>query len=340
MMPKMRGFPVRWSTGAVDKRPVTNSKAPIVVALGGNAISPLGQGGDIASQFKHTRISCRSLVPIVEAGFPLVITHGNGPQVGAALRRVELSAHAVYPLDLGICVADVQGGMGYMIAQCLMNELRTHDRPDLVTTLITSVEVDPDDPALHHATKPIGSLFDEEEADVHRQRHGWTMVKVSGGYRRVVASPMPRRVVELDVIRQCLADGNIVIAVGGGGIPVYRDAHGQHRGLQAVIDKDLASGCLAKDLGAQTLVILTAVDAVYLDFNTPKARSLDRLTVDEARRLYDDGQFPAGSMGPKMRAVIEFLESTDAPDARACIGDLGQLGDVLAGKAGTTITRT
>jgi len=335
----MRVFPVRSTTPTVDKEPVPDRPAPIVVALGGNALSPLGQGGDIASQFKHTRISCRALAPIVASGMPLVITHGNGPQVGAALRRVELSAHAVYPLDLGICVADVQGGMGYMISQSLMNELRSRGRKDVVATLITSVEVDPDDPALHKATKPIGSLFDADEAEMHRQRHGWTMVQVNGGYRRVVASPTPVRIVQLDVIRQCLDAGNVVVAVGGGGIPVYRDDHGQLRGLQAVIDKDLASGVLARHLGARTLVILTAVDAVYLDFKKPNARALDRLTVAEARRLYDEGHFPVGSMGPKMRAVIEFLETSDDPNARACIGDLGQLGNVLAGTAGTTITR-
>jgi carbamate kinase len=323
-----------------DKDLVNDARRPIVVALGGNAISPLGEPGDITAQFRHTRLSCRSLANIAGGGVPLAITHGNGPQVGAALRRVELSAREIYPLDLGICVADIQGGMDYRIGQCLMNELHQRGQRRLVTTLVTSVEVDPDDPALAKATKPIGSRFDSDEARLHAERHGWAMAEVSGGWRRVVASPRPQHIVEIDVIRQCLDAGNIVISVGGGGVPVYRDAQGVLHGLEAVIDKDLASGLLARALGARALVILTAVSGVFVDFGTVAERAIERITVAEARRLYDEGQFPAGSMGPKMLACIEYLEGVDAPDARAHIGDLTQLDDILAGKAGTTITRT
>lgn len=316
-----------------------DGSAPIVVALGGNAISPVGEEGNIAQQFRQTRQTIAGLRRLLVAGAPMIITHGNGPQVGNAIRRVELSAHEVYPLDLGICVADVQGGMGYMIAQSMMNDLRRQGVDRIVTTIVTTVEVDRNDPAFSKPTKPIGSFFGREEAEQYKRQYGWEMVEIpKHGYRRVVPSPKPIAIVEIDLIRRLVEAGELLVAVGGGGIPVYRDEKGDLEGCEAVIDKDLAAGLLAGGVGAATLFIVTAVDKVCLDFGKPTERKLDHLGVADARRHLADGQFPPGSMGPKIQAAINFLQSSQRDDARVIICDIEHISQAMDGKAGTTIT--
>jgi carbamate kinase len=319
---------------------MSQSPAPIVVALGGNALSPDGREANIAQQFAQTRRTALGLLDLLTGDQPVVITHGNGPQVGNAVRRVELSAHEVYPLDLGICVADLQGGMGYMIAQCFTNVLRQHGVERVVAAILTSVLVDRDDPALADPTKPIGGHYSPQQAEERIKEYGWRMVEIPGrGFRRVVPSPTPREILEVGLIRRLVAAGEIVVAVGGGGIPVYRDEQGNLEGLEAVIDKDLASGLLARQLGASTFLILTQEPQVYLDFGKPSQRGLDRLTIEDARRYLAEGQFPRGSMGPKIRAAIDFLDAVTCPEPRVIIGAIEEISDAMAGRAGTTITR-
>jgi carbamate kinase len=312
---------------------------PIVVALGGNAISPEDQEGNIPQQFRTTRATVVHLVDLIEMGARLLITHGNGPQVGNVLRRVELAAHEVYTLPLDICGADTQGGMGYMIAQCLNNELRRRGIDLTASTIITAVEVDSNDPEFEHPTKPVGHFYTPKEAAEMRRRYGWEMVKSrrNGKYRRVVPSPRPRRIVEVKLIRECVAAGDLVIAGGGGGVPVTRDENGDYIGVEAVIDKDRTSALLASAIGAGTFVIATPVDKVALNFGKPDQQAIDRMTVSEAKRHLADGQFPPGSMGPKIEAAIDYLEHVGDPEARVIISDLHHLAAAIDVREGTWI---
>jgi carbamate kinase len=313
----------------------------LVVALGGNAISKPGASPDIPSQFSTTAETAKSLAGLIEEGHRLVITHGNGPQVGKVLRRVELSVPTVYPLPLEICVADTQGGMGYMIAQCLGNELRRRGLHNRVTSLITTICVDRHDPAFDNPTKPIGGFYDKQAADVLQRDDGWIMTEVlKGQYRRVVPSPAPIDITEKEAIKTLVACGEIVITCGGGGVPVVRGDDGQYEGVAAVIDKDLASALLAKNLAADGMIVLTSVDRVCLNFEQPNQTELDRLTLDEARRHLAAGQFPAGSMGPKIESAVQFLDGSENPDAFVLIAAPQHLRDALHGQTGTRITRT
>lgn len=307
-----------------------------VVALGGNAISRKGEDDTIANQFRHTRASLAAIVPLVKRGYNLAITHGNGPQVGNLLLRVDLARGKAPILPLGVCVADTGGGMGYMIAQSLQNRLLQEGIDRAVATIITQVIVDRDDPALTDPAKYIGQFYTEEEAGRFATERGW-VVKQDGdrGWRRVVGSPVPRGIVEGPVIRAMVEGGTIVIAAGGGGIPVSVEADGSHEGIDAVIDKDRASAVLGASIGADTLIILTNVDRVALNFGRPDERALDHLTLAEARRYLAEGHFPRGSMGPKIEAAIQFLES----DGRlVIIGSIDQAAAALDGDAGTRIT--
>jgi len=314
---------------------------PIVVALGGNAISPGEAKGDdvIARQFSATRKTVAALVDLIELGGRLLVTHGNGPQVGAALRRVELTSKDVYPLPLHICGADTQGGMGYMISQCFNNELRRRRLDIVANTIITTVVIDKDDPEFQHPTKPVGSYFTAEDAEVMRKKYGWRMVRArrNDQYRRVVPSPAPRRVIESRLIRECIAAGDLIVAGGGGGVPVADDGVGGYAGIEGVIDKDRTSAILAREIGAGTLVIATAIRKVSLNFNKPNQKSIDRMTVAEARRYQADGQFPPGSMGPKIEAAIDFLTNADDPEAVVIICDLARLMEATNGRDGTWI---
>jgi carbamate kinase len=313
----------------------------IVVAVGGNAVSPPGRQGNIADQFAATRLVAVSLADLILQGHQLVITHGNGPQVGNVMRRVEIAArHDVYPLPLDIVVADTEAGIGYMICQCVMNELISRGNQRVCTTIITTVCVDADDPAMQNPTKPVGPFMTAEQASAHAREHGW-VVKEDGrrGWRRVVPSPKPREIVELDVIRTMVVAGLIVIAAGGGGIPVTRQADGSYRGLEAVIDKDYTSGLLATALGADRLAILTGVDRVQRDFDKPTARPIDVMSAAEAERLLSAGEFSPGSMAPKILAAIEFVRQCSNPAAEALITSCEGAADAFNGGTGTRIVR-
>ncbi|MCZ6655456.1 MAG: carbamate kinase [Planctomycetota bacterium] len=312
----------------------------LVVALGGNAISKPGEPPDIPNQFKTTAETAKSLADLIEAGHRIVITHGNGPQVGKVLRRVELSVPTVYPLPLEICVADTQGGMGYMIAQCLGNELHRRGLPGRVTAVVTTICVDRHDPAFDSPTKPIGSFYDKQAADELQRNDGWVMTEVLiGQYRRVVPSPAPIEIMEKEAIKKLVAGGEIVITCGGGGVPVVRNDDGQYQGVAAVIDKDLASALLARDIAADGMIVLTSIARVCLNFEKPNQTELDRLTLDEARRHLAAGQFPPGSMGPKIESAVQFLENSQNPDAFVLIATPERLREALDGKTGTRITR-
>ncbi|MFH1746893.1 MAG: carbamate kinase [Planctomycetota bacterium] len=316
------------------------TKGPMVVALGGNAISRPGEEGNIEQQFRNTRETARHLTDLVEAGCRLIITHGNGPQVGNVLRRVEIAASEVYRLPLDICGADTQGGMGYMIAQCLRNELARRGNPRGVATLVTSVEVDPEDPDFQNPTKPIGDFYNAARAEELSNQRGWLMVEIPGqGFRRVVPSPKPLAIVEIKLIRQLAAQGELLITAGGGGVPVIRTADGDHVGVEAVIDKDRTSGRLARAIGAATFLIVTNIERVALNFRQPNEKFLERITLAEAREYYDAGHFPAGSMGPKMEAAIDFLEGARDPDACVIICGLRHMAAALSGHSGTWILK-
>ena len=279
----------------------------IVAALGGNAIIRPGQKGTIQEQFDNTFESMGHIAHLVRAGHRVVLTHGNGPQVGFIMIQVEAARGKVPYMPLNVDVAQSQGSMGYMIAQSLVNQLKDHHLDTQVAPVVTQVLVNPNDPAFEHPTKPVGPFYSREEAD-EVDRCGHVVVEDSGrGWRRVVASPRPVDIVEVGVIRELVQDGVIVVACGGGGIPVVEE-DGDLKGVDAVIDKDLASSLLAAEIGADIVMFLTTVDKVSLNYNTPGQVELDRLTVEEARGYLSDGQFPPGSMGPKIQAAVEFVE--------------------------------
>ncbi len=311
----------------------------VVVALGGNAISRPDQDGNVEEQFANARMTARALADLADAGYHLLITHGNGPQIGNFLLRNEASAGTIYPLPMEVAAAHVQGGMGFMIAQTLMNEFESRCRPRGVTTIITTVEVDAHDRSFEKPTKPIGRILSKADARRYMTDEGWCVKEIQPGkWRRVVASPPPRRILELDIIRRLVADGELLVACGGGGIPVVRSEHGELTGAAAVIDKDLATALLASELDAMMMMILTNVDRVSVDFGTPTEHGLDSVSVAEAQRYYDDGQFPPGSMGPKVQGALHFLKASKRPDTRVIIGPLDHAADAIAGRIGTHIT--
>ncbi|MBN1423333.1 carbamate kinase [Candidatus Fermentibacteria bacterium] len=280
----------------------------IVIALGGNSIIPVGSKGTIGEQFAVTRQSMLGVARLVRKGYRIVITHGNGPVVGNILLRNEMARSVVPPMPLGICVADSAGGMGYMIQQCLHNMLQKLGVQREVVTVVTQVLVDRGDPAFRNPTKPIGPFYTAAEAEERRNHDGWNIVEDAGrGYRRVVASPRPIDVVESSSIAALVREGIIVIAVGGGGCPVYGLPGGWLEGAEAVIDKDLASEVLATRIKADRIIIITAVPKVCRGYGTPAQYGLDRMTASEARELLAAREFPAGSMGPKIDAALRFL---------------------------------
>lgn len=312
-----------------------------VVALGGNSLTQKGQRGTIHEQFANARASVQTIWHLIEMGYQLVITHGNGPQVGDMLIQMESAMDQVPAQPLGVIGAATQGSIGYMIQQTIQNQLILEGRDIPVVTVLTQVVVDRYDPNLSKPHKPIGAIFyTEEEAKKRMHDLGWHMVEDAGrGWRRVVPSPEPLEIVELDVIESLLEAGSIVIAAGGGGIPVKIERDGRYEGVDAVIDKDLASGLLARALNAELLIMLTAVDRVVLNFGTEKAEPLDRLTVHQAREYLKEGHFPPGSMGPKIMAAIEYLIRARRKHMRkVIITDHQNLRQAIHGKAGTTIT--
>jgi carbamate kinase len=307
----------------------------IVVAFGGNAVYPPTIKGTAQEQLDIMADACEHLVPMFRAGYRVVITHGNGPVVGNILFRMALTSKALVPMPMDVCVAHSQGGIGYMLQQSLANVLARHGVRVSVSSIVTEVEVDPNDPAFTHPTKPVGRFFSEADAKRIADETGWDFVEDSGrGWRRVVPSPMPLRILDAPAINALLGAGVIPIAAGGGGVPVVRGPDGTYRGVAAVIDKDLTSSLLATDVGAGTLVMLTGVDRVALDFGKPTQRAVTRMTAAEAAKHAADGQFPPGSMGPKVTAALRFLERGGP---RALITALDKLEQALAGQAGTEI---
>jgi carbamate kinase len=306
----------------------------IVVAFGGNAVYPPTIKGTAQEQLDIMAEACEHLVTVFKAGYRAVITHGNGPVVGNILLRMARTSRELVPMPMDVCVAHSQGGIGYMLQQSLANVLAKHGMDVSVSSIVTEVEVDPDDPAFTHPTKPVGRFFSKDDADRIAAQTGWDFVEDSGrGYRRVVPSPVPLKILDSPAINALLGAGVIPIAAGGGGIPVVREGTA-YRGVPAVIDKDMTSALLAADVGAGTLVMLTGVERVAIDFGKPTQRFLDRMTAADARAHLAAGQFPPGSMGPKITAALRFLEHGGP---RALITSLEKLDVALAGKAGTAI---
>jgi len=315
---------------------MTASRPPTaVIALGGNALAPAGEKSTIHDQFRHARESLGPIVDLVADGWNVCVVHGNGPQVGDELVRNEIARREANPLPLGVLVAATAGWIGYMVQQSLENALRRAGSARDVATVITQVEVRADDPALADPTKFIGQQLSETRADELR-REGHVVKKDGrGNLRRVVGSPRPQAIHELRTIRQLVESGTVVIACGGGGAPIYDDPVKGWEGIDAVVDKDLASAVLARDLDAGLLLILTDVDAVYADWGTPQQRPLPRLTVEEADNMDRAGAFGEGSMAPKIRAAIDFARRTGG---RAIITELARGREAVRGEAGTTIT--
>jgi carbamate kinase len=310
----------------------------LVVALGGNAITRQHDTGSIPEQFINTRESLGPIADEISAGRRVVITHGNGPQVGNYLIRVERARSEVPYLPLPIIVADLQGGMGYMISQVMQGLLQERNALHDVTTVLTQVLIDVDDPSLNDPTKFVGPFYEEAEARRLAEERGWSVRADSNrGWRRVVSSPRPLEIVEAGIIRQLIDAGTVVVAAGGGGIPVRRTRGGFLEGVDGVIDKDRASAVLGLNIRASEFLILTSVPCVSLDFGTPEQRDLDHLTLAEAVTYLDEGHFPPGNMGPKIESAIQFLEGGGE---RVYIGAVDRAGEILAGRSGTVITGT
>jgi len=287
---------------------MTTLPRTMVITLGGNAILPASGTGTFDEQLSITRVTMEPIARLVSQGVKVVLSHGNGPIVGNILIRSEAVRDQIPPMPLDVCGADSQGGIGYMMQQTLQNELRRIGLNPPVVTLVTQIIVDERDPAFRRPTKPIGPFYSQERAHLLAKEKGWTVVEDAGrGYRRVVPSPKPLQIVEIDAIKKLVDDGAIVIAAGGGGIPVSKQWDGTLHGVEAVIDKDLASSLLARLLGFATLVIITGVDRVAVNYGKPAQRELALASASELERYAREGHFPAGSMGPKIQAAIEFV---------------------------------
>ena len=310
-------------------------KKRVVIALGGNALIKKEQKGTIYEQFANMRKISQSLVKIIKDGWDIVITHGNGPQVGAILLQNEAGKDITPAMPLGICVAESKGYIGYMIQQCLSNALKKDDIKKHVVTLITQVLVDADDPSLHNPTKPIGPFYDEKRA-LQMLKEGHNLIRQPQGWRKVVPSPDPKAIIEGEIIRKMLDQKIIVIAAGGGGMPVIEKKGFGLDGLEAVVDKDLASERLAEAVGADVLLILTDVKKVYLDYDTSKQKALDKISLKEIKKYYEKGHFLSGSMEPKILAAIRFLEYGGK---KVIIAHIEKGWEAIQEKTGTLIER-
>jgi carbamate kinase len=306
-----------------------------VIAVGGNSLIRAGEKGTIAEQLANTRRTAEAIVQIIRQGVRVVVTHGNGPQVGATLIRSERAADQVYALPLDVCVAATQGEIGFLLQQSLQVELAMAGLATPVATVVTQVVVSGTDPAMERPSKPIGPFYSRREAEDRRDRFGWAIVDdASRGWRRVVPSPEPLEIVEEPVIRRLLDTGVLVIAVGGGGIPVVRQSRAGLKGVDAVIDKDRASALLASRIGAEWFIISTDADRVYVNFKKPDQRPLVRVSAGEMEAYCRDGQFPAGNMGPKVESALRFLRDGGR---EVIITSYERLFDAVRGEAGTHI---
>jgi carbamate kinase len=316
---------------------MTNRKIA-VIAIGGNSLIKDGKHQSVEDQYDAAKQTCVHIADMIEAGYEVVIGHGNGPQVGFILRRSEIAAKAegMHEIPLDVCGADSQGAIGYALQQNLQNELRRRGIHKPVATVVTQVLVDQNDPAFKNPTKPIGGFMDEAEGKRRHNEMGWTVVEDAGrGWRRVVASPLPKEIVEIDAIQALIAAGVIVISTGGGGIPVIRNEAGDLEGVAAVIDKDFGSSLLANNVGAELFVISTAVEKAALNYGKPDQKWLDRITLDEAKKYLAEGtHFAKGSMAPKVQAIIRFIEGGGK---QALITNPENIGRALKGQTGTLI---
>jgi len=307
----------------------------ILVAIGGNATHPEDIEGTSREQKAIAASTAQSLLPLAMLDNELIITHGNGPVVGKILMRQALTRDTIAPMPLDICVAHSQGGIAYLLVQAIENALRQADNPRHVACLLTQVEIDENDPTFDDPSKPIGAFYEPEEGARIAEELGWMMKEDSGrGWRHVVPSPKPKHICDISLIQVLARRGTIVIAGGGGGIPVIREAKGVRRGVQAVIDKDLTSALMANVLGIELLMILTAVPKISIHFGSPEQRELDQITMRELRRFQAEGHFPAGSMGPKVDAILQFL---DGGGERVIIAHLDEAMPALRGETGTHI---
>ncbi|NIO68226.1 MAG: carbamate kinase [Anaerolineae bacterium] len=310
------------------------NKKVAVVAIGGNSLIKDKEHQTVPDQFAATRETCVHIAGMIEHGWDVIITHGNGPQVGFILRRSELASHVLHTVPLDSCGADTQGAIGYMIQQSLYNEFKLRGMDKQAATVVTQVLVDKDDPAFQNPSKPIGPFLDQETALKRRDEEGWDVVEDAGrGWRRVVPSPIPRRIIERDAIKNLIDAGFVVIAVGGGGIPVIEE-NGELKGTAAVIDKDYASSLLALAIGVDLFLISTAVEKVALNFGQPNQEWLDRMTLAEARQYLEEGHFAPGSMYPKIKAIVDFLERGGK---EALVTNPENIERALAGETGTRI---
>jgi len=317
---------------------MSNEKKVTVIALGGNAILQPGQRGTFAEQMKNVETTCQQLAQMVESGkYKIIITHGNGPQVGNILLQNETAKDVAAPMPLYVCGAESQGLIGYMMQQTLHNLLVDKGKGSIpIATVVTQVVVDKDDQAFQNPTKPVGPFYSEEEAKKLQSEKGYHIKEDAGrGWRRVVPSPDPIQIFEKEAVRQLVEARSIVIASGGGGIPVIKEGE-KLVGVDAVIDKDLAGERLAVDVEAKIFLVLTDVDQVKLNYKTPQEKGLSQITIEEAKKYHAEGHFAKGSMEPKVRAAIRFIE---AGGERAVITSLDKAVDALEGKAGTTITK-
>jgi carbamate kinase len=307
-----------------------------VVAIGGNSLIRDEDHQAVADQFEAAKETCAHIAGIAEGGWKVIVTHGNGPQVGFILLRSEIAGKSVHTILLDSCGAETQGELGYMIQQCLSNEFQSRGMENTVATVVTQVLVRKNDPAFKNPTKPIGPFYSKRKAEKYRKERKWRVAEDAGrGWRRVVPSPMPVRIIEQDAIKTLVDRGVVVIAAGGGGIPVIREK-GKLKGVEAVIDKDYASAILAIGLKADLFLISTAVEKVALNFGKPNQKLLDKMTLLEAKKYYRQGHFAPGSMGPKIRAIINYLEHGGN---KAIITNPENLENALLGKRGTLVTK-
>jgi carbamate kinase len=305
-----------------------------VVAIGGNSLITDEDHQTVADQFEATRETCAHIASMVQQGWEVIVTHGNGPQVGFILLRSEMASKAVHTVPLDSCGAETQGELGYMIQQCLQNEFLSRGIKNPVATVVTQVLVRKNDPAFKNPTKPIGPFYSRRKAEKYRKERKWKIAEDAGrGWRRVVPSPLPVSIVELDAIKTLVEEGVVVIAAGGGGIPVIKE-RGKLKGVEAVIDKDYASAILAIGLEADLFLISTAVEKVALNFGEPNQKLLDNMTLPEAKKYCRQGHFPPGSMGPKIRGIINYLENGGK---QALITNPENIERALRGKTGTHI---
>jgi len=306
-----------------------------VVAVGGNALIKDKAHQTVQDQYECAKDTMSHIVDMIEKGWDVAISHGNGPQVGFILRRSELSKDELHEVPLDYCGADTQGAIGYMFQRALRNEFKRRGIDKVAATVVTQTLVDKNDPAFENPSKPIGTFMDEADAKIREEKDGWVVVEDAGrGWRRVVPSPRPIRIVEAEAIHTLLNAGISAVGVGGGGIPVVEDENGNLQGIEAVIDKDFGSALLAKMIDADLFVISTAVEKVALNFNTPDEVWLDKMTVEEAKKYIEEGHFAPGSMLPKVQAIIQYLENGGK---KALITDPEHIGEALDGKTGTWI---